>query len=57
MASNSCFGIRTQEYKTKQQLKEEIREQKLGQKWLTWAIVAGVLVLAMFIAMMLHSMR
>ncbi|MCE9552942.1 MAG: hypothetical protein K8T91_06140 [Planctomycetes bacterium] len=47
----------TVEYKTKHQLKEEIREQKLGQKWLTWAIVAGVLVLAMFIGMMLHSMR
>lgn len=47
----------TVEYKSKHQLKEEIREQKLGQKWLTWAIVAGVLVLAMFIGMMLHSMK
>ena len=44
----------TVEYKTKHQLKEDIREQKLGRKWLIMAIFVGVLVLAMFIGMMMQ---
>lgn len=48
---------KTREYKAKHFWKEEARQQKLGQKWLMWAVIAGVLVLGMLAGMMIYSMN
>jgi hypothetical protein len=45
----------TREYQTQQHWKEEARQQKLGQQWLMWAVIVGVLVLVMFIGMIVYT--
>lgn len=45
----------TWEYKTERQRKEDARQHKLGQQWLTWAVIVGVLVLVMFIGMIVYT--
>jgi hypothetical protein len=45
----------TREYKLEQQRKAEVQDEKLGRRWLGWAVFAGVVVLAMLIGMILYS--
>ena len=45
----------TREYLTEHHRNQEVQEEKLGRKWLTWAIVAGVMVLVMLAGMIVYS--
>lgn len=47
----------TREFKTEQHWKEEARQQNLGQQWLMWAVIVGVLVLVMFIGMIAFTAK
>ena len=47
----------TREYLTEHHRNQEVQEEKLGRKWLTWAIVAGVMVLVMLVVMIVYSYR
>jgi hypothetical protein len=45
----------TAEYQRELALKIEAEQQKLGKRWFTWAIIAGVFVLGMLIFMMIYT--
>ena len=47
----------TTEFQREENIKAEVRENRLGQKWFVWAVAVGVVVLIMLLAMIILGSR